>query len=252
MSAQCSLDAEALLEVWERARRASPWRQALLLLAAAWPGATPEMLARLSIGQRNRRLLTLRNLIFGDVLPCTLSCPACDDRLEFTLDVRTLLATEEEVPETQQVQAGEYSVTFRLPNTADLIALDAHETQQAARDALFATCLTEVAPLSGTDNAGAGLRAQQLPSTVQDAVLEEMHKMDPMATIDISLCCPACGHHWLAALDVMAFFWLEIEDWAQRTLRDIHLLATAYSWGEREILNLSAWRRQVYLEMVQA
>ena len=37
---------------------------------------------------------------------------------------------------------------------------------------------------------------------------------------------------------------------AGRLMRDIHLLASAYGWTEAEVLSLSAWRRQAYLDMV--
>jgi hypothetical protein len=33
-------------------------------------------------------------------------------------------------------------------------------------------------------------------------------------------------------------------------LRDVHALATAYGWREADIVAMSPWRRQVYLDMV--
>jgi hypothetical protein len=50
----------------------------------------------------------------------------------------------------------------------------------------------------------------------------------------------------------MSFFWNEIEAWACRVLHDVHTLAGAYGWSEREVLRLSPTRRQMYLEMVSA
>ena len=47
----------------------------------------------------------------------------------------------------------------------------------------------------------------------------------------------------------MSFLWTEIEAWAWRMLSDVHTLARAYGWGERDILALSPTRRQFYLEM---
>jgi hypothetical protein len=44
--------------------------------------------------------------------------------------------------------------------------------------------------------------------------------------------------------------WRELDDWAQRTLREIHVIAGAYGWSEDEILQLSARRRQMYVEMI--
>jgi hypothetical protein len=64
------------------------------------------------------------------------------------------------------------------------------------------------------------------------------------------LTCPSCGASWQEGLDILSFFWDEIENWAYRTLHEIHMLALAYGWSEPEILSLSAARRQMYLEKV--
>ncbi|HUD55174.1 MAG TPA: hypothetical protein VMR02_08095 [Terracidiphilus sp.] len=44
----------------------------------------------------------------------------------------------------------------------------------------------------------------------------------------------------------------QIEARARRLLYEVHTLAAAYGWSEREILSLSAPRRALYLEMVRA
>ena len=66
----------------------------------------------------------------------------------------------------------------------------------------------------------------------------------------LAVSCASCAHAWRASFDIVAFFWSEIDAWAERVLRDVHRLAAAYGWSEREILGLSAWRRHRYLEMV--
>jgi hypothetical protein len=52
--------------------------------------------------------------------------------------------------------------------------------------------------------------------------------------------------------DVVSYFWGEIEDWAMRLFRDVHSLAAAYGWSEREIIGMSARRRRLYLELANA
>ena len=68
--------------------------------------------------------------------------------------------------------------------------------------------------------------------------------------MQLDLTCPACGHAWQAPFDIATFVWRELDDWAQRTLREIHVIAGAYGWSEDEILQLSARRRQIYVEMI--
>jgi hypothetical protein len=52
--------------------------------------------------------------------------------------------------------------------------------------------------------------------------------------------------------DVVSYLWGEIEDWAERLLRDVHSLAAAYGWSERDIVGMSALRRRLYLELANA
>jgi hypothetical protein len=66
------------------------------------------------------------------------------------------------------------------------------------------------------------------------------------------LCCSSCKRELQAELDIVSFFWTEINSWAMRMLREIHSLASTYGWTESDILAMSAARRQVYLELVQA
>jgi hypothetical protein len=54
------------------------------------------------------------------------------------------------------------------------------------------------------------------------------------------------------SLDPVTFFWSELQATARRILLQVHTLASAYGWSEREILGLSDTRRSLYLQMVNA
>jgi len=79
-----------------------------------------------------------------------------------------------------------------------------------------------------------------------------MASADPLAEIRLKFDCAECAHQWNESLDIVAFMWLEIEARARRLLTEVHALAAAYGWTEREILSLSEPRRSLYLEMVRA
>ena len=66
----------------------------------------------------------------------------------------------------------------------------------------------------------------------------------------LSLSCPDCGHCWDVPFDIVSYFWGELHVWAQRVLREVHTLASAYGWREADILGLSPLRRELYLQMV--
>ncbi len=239
------ITASELLWVWERGRSQPSHRQALLLLAAACPETKPEDLAGLSIGRRDAQLLTLRERLFGPRLVSIAGCPACDEKLELNFDVADVrIETDEEPKALLELKIGGYEVLFRLPDSNDLAVLTAGADLEEGRDTLLKRCMTQVL-LNGEEQP-----AEELPAEIVDAVTKRMSQADPQADVKLTLDCPACGHNWLAIFDIVSFLWSEIENWAQRILHDVHILARAYGWRETDILAMSAFRRQCYLEML--
>jgi hypothetical protein len=233
-----------LLRVWERGLTQTPAQRALTLLAAACPDTQPDALARLSVGQRDARLLTLREWTFGPQLVSLAACPACGERLELTFDVAEIrVASEVEPVEALSLSLDDHEVRFRLPNSLDLAAIAGHEDAVEARRLLLERCLLT------TQHNGEETPGDQLPSNVLEAVVERMAQADPQADVQLALACPECGHEWQVALDIVAFFWSEISVWAYRTLHEVHVLASAYGWREADILAMSPWRRGFYLSL---
>ncbi len=262
-----ALSAAELLDAWAQAYAQPPPRRALALLAAACPGCSPAALARLSVGCRDGLLLTLREWTFGPQVEGLAACPQCGERLELAFrvaDVRVgdtagdlaaseCAAREADVPAVPlTVAVAGYAVAFRLLNSEDLLALA--DRNPGARDQapvgreLLARCLLAV------QWEGEAVAPDRLPADAAAAIARTvaaaMAEADPQADLQLDLACPACGCRWQAPFDIVSFFWSEINTWAYRTLRQVHVLASAYGWREEEILRLSPWRRQFYLEMV--
>jgi hypothetical protein len=251
------LTATELLDVWERGLVEPPFQRALMLIAAASPEAPSEALAGLSVGKRDARLLKLREWTFGPRVNGVEACPACREQLEFAFNLADLRAeatiqlsdsrsNREEEPEGFSVSVGEYEVGFRLPTSSDLCATAGSGEVSAIREVLLQRCIS-LAQHNGEETS-----LRQLPSAVTDAVVERMAEADPMADIQLALCCPACSYQWQPVFDIVSFFWSEINAWAYRFLREVHTLASAYGWCEKDVLAMSDWRRQVYLEMISA
>ena len=237
------LTAPELLRAWEEGRGATPATRATALLARACPEDPPETLLALPIGQRDARLLTLREWTFGPLFTSLARCPACGERLELSFSAADVRA--EAASSSDPVLDGEadgYEVAFRLPTSADLEALGGGE---GARTRLLERCV-----VTARRN-GRPKPVNRLPARVLDEVVRRMGEADPQADVHTWLSCPACAHGWQATFDIVSFFWAEIEAWAYRTLREVHVLAMAYGWREPDILALSPARRQLYLEMVQ-
>jgi len=231
------LSAAELLDAWERGLSEPSLRRVFPVLAAAWPR---DELAALSIGERDRRLLTLRESTFGSRLASVANCLHCGEVLEWAFDTADLLI-EKTVESDLSVDVENYHVSFRLPNTLDLASISNSEDASSARQRLLENCI------SLAQHEGEEISPAALPASVTTAIAKRMAEADPQADLEVDLSCPACGEQWQARFDIESFFWSEISAWAQRILLEVHKLARAYGWSEPEILNLSPWRRQFYL-----
>lgn len=245
-----ALNATALLRVWEESSGAHMVRRALALLDAAWPDVGLQAWARAPIGERDGCLLQLRESLFGRQLQTVSSCPRCGERIESAFTTQDIQAQPPALPAPQpslHLQQQDYDVCYRLPNSEDLLLVcDQAGAADTATAILMRRCVIEAR------RGGLPLDAADLPAELVQGLAREMEQRDPGAQIQMALTCPACGHSWSAGFDIVSYLWGEIEDWAQRLLVDVHTLAGAYSWSERDILALSPTRRQLYLDMVHA
>lgn len=248
------LSAWELLNAWAEGLRQAPVQRALILLAAACPDISRDTLAQLSIGQRDGHLLQLREWAFGSQLVSLATCPDCGERLELIFDVADirvgplidLSPQEEDYNEAEALSLciDDYEVSFRLPNSLDLVAITSDEDVTTIHHWLLERCLLTV------QRDGETQAFDQLPANIVAAVTEHMAQADPQADVQLDLVCPDCNHQWWAVFDIFSFFWCEINAWVHRTLHEVHRLASAYSWREADILAMSPWRRHYYLELI--
>ena len=239
-----ALSTSELLNVWERGLTLSRVQQALLVLVVACPETSPEALAQSSIGQRDSRLLTLREWTFGNQLAALAICPQCGERLELAFasgDIR--VNADDKRGDVYSLDSKDYQASFRLPNSLDLMAVADSQNINVAREEIFRRCLLSV------QCHGQKQPTNHLPQEMVNAIVQQMAEADPQAEVGLDLTCSTCNHAWQAIFDIASFFWSEINAWARRTLKDVHALASAYGWSEADILALSPYRRQCYLEM---
>jgi len=243
------LTASQLLAVWEQGWTQTPLQRALTLLAAACPDTSSENLAQWSIGRRDASLLKLRELAFGSQLLCVVGCPECGERLELAFDTGDIRAGEDpdqrEVGEPLSVSLNGYEIEFRLPSSLDLAALPSDGNLVETRSKLLGRCLISA------ELYGEAVVTSELSDDILEAIATKMLEADPQGDVQLALTCPACSHRWQITFDILSFFWNEINVWAQRVMREIHVLASSYGWREADILSLSPWRRQLYLQMAK-
>jgi hypothetical protein len=230
-----TLSSADLVDLWDRGSSLHPVDRSLVLLHAVLP-ETYEHLADWPLGRRNQALAELRGACFGSRLEAWTACPRCGEKLEFQMDTRSLVAPLAPAHDAINIK-GE---SFRPPNSRDLAIAARERNPRTAAIRLMEACRSEVGePLAWSE--------QDI-----DEAGEQMALADPMAEIRLTLDCPACSNQWDETLDIGEFFWTEVASRARLVLRDVHILASAYGWNEREILSLTEARRAIYLEMSQA
>jgi hypothetical protein len=237
--------ASQLLQTWERGAEASAAARGIGLLDASCEDLDMESLLALPLGQRDALLLDLRKRLFGRWMHGVAHCPACGATVEVDMDVDSLrqgvmlgVATSAAMGATireLRVNGLSEPIHFRLPDSHDLLAMQASDDAAAARRLLIQRCVIEVdgASLSGD---------------AQSALARAMADADPQADLSLAFSCPDCRHQWEPPFDMARFLWQELHAWALRILRDVDTLARSYHWSEADILSMSPRRRQAYLE----
>jgi hypothetical protein len=227
------------LNVWESGAGLHPLDQALLALGAALPNMPQDVLADWPLGRRNRAMFELHRSCFGSRLAAWAACAHCQEKMEFAVDSRELMAQARD-PEQEGtvVFRGE---SYRLPTSRDVAftLADGLDARTAAVRLLQCCRLTP--------HESAAWTVEDI-----DEIGELMVAADPAAETRIALRCPSCGHEQDEVLDIASFLWAEIAAVARRLLREVHTLASAYGWTEAQVLSLSSARRGLYMEMVQA
>jgi uncharacterized protein YbaR (Trm112 family) len=236
-----------LLAVWEKGIDRAMFERALLLLEAV-SGESQESLAELTIGQRDLRLLELRETLFGYALPCLTACPACHEPLELNLNSNDLRVAKEAHYEQARhmLTIDGLTLEYRLPNSFDLSEASSALGSHNAREILLGRCL-----LTACDGDNE-VAYDALQPKVLDALATAMAEADPQSHLELVLTCPSCEQNWSMVFDITSYLWSEIQNWAMRTLREVYLLASAFGWREADILALSPLRRQLYLQSVGA
>jgi len=227
------------LNLWESGADLHPLDQGLLVLRAALPDAPGEALADWPLGKRNVALAQLRCSSFGPRLLGWTTCRLCGEKLEVEADARLIADGVTDQGEASDEPIVVNGRSFRPLTTRDLAKATQESDVRLASIRLVESCCLETGESPGWS-------AEEL-----DQIGQKLAIADPLAEPRLALRCPACENEWEETLDIVSFLWREIEARAKKLVFEIHALASAYGWSEREILSLSEQRRALYLAMVQ-
>lgn len=242
-----ALSGQQILQIWELGAEQRPFDRALTILHVACPERSTDEWAALPIGRRDAALLTIWQATFGSWLKGYAACPQCRTPLEFQIAAEEIACAGAAVPvaPSHRLQVSGYELDFRLPDSRDLSAVADCAGPDEARSLWLQRCVLHA------DRNGARTSVDELPADVLTRLADYMLECDPQAEVLLDFHCPVCAHDWREVLDIATFLWAGITARAKRLLREVHVLAREYAWSESEILSMSGWRRQCYLEMAR-
>ncbi len=234
-----------LVDLWERAEEQPPWQKALTILAALDPDYDPEQIASWPLGYRDRMLFMAHTQQFGPWIEVQGNCAHCAERIDFKFHADAVLEDDpgESVARYSLLENNGYRIKVRPPTTQDLLAVAGHrEPGKALQEQLIGEIMT----------AGNSQIILDRKNVAHLSEVIELHlcKVQPLSEVSINARCPECGGDTPHLFDILDHLWRRIAAEVRRLLWDVHLLARAYGWSGKEILDLSPARRRQHIAMV--
>lgn len=226
--------AQELLAVCTRDADERPFARSTRLASLGWPNATIDADTP---GQRSERLLQLWRALIGRRMPCVTECDACATLLDVELDVDELLAaaSSREARTTIELEWQGAHLRLRAPTLAELDAASRVSGEDnEALTWLMQICCEEAVP----------------PAEALMKFSAALEQADPLGHLVLGITCPTCSAVSEPIVDPSALLWQGLQEFAERVINEVHVLARAYGWSERDILGLPTARRRQYLALV--
>ncbi len=235
-----------IMAIWEKGRALGPIAKPLTILQHAFPNLSYEDLGKLSIGQRDAGLLQIRKNLFGNNIFAVAQCESCKTNVEIPLDVDVLLvsAFDIEKDHSAKVEFADYFIHFQFPNSNHLALIAKCSSIEEARLVLLDHSIEKI------EYQDRVISLDELPNSIVEKFIKHLSEEDPQAEIKLNYQCANCNVKAQSTFDISNFLWEEIESKAKDIFWEVHTLARAYGWTEKDVLDLSSIRRQHYVEMV--
>jgi len=199
-----------------------------------------QVLWALPVGRRTQVLAALSALSGAPSFERELVCPAegCGEAVVLALPVADLLdagAAATGGPVVVEHEGRE--LRLRLPTGDDL----RRWAEAPPTDAEMLAALAD-----------SPVPAEEVSPGLVAAAEEALAAADPLVDVRVATACPACGRAIEVPFDVEAEALARLDRAQRRLLAEVARLAGAFHWSEREVLELPAWRRRRYLDLLAA
>ncbi len=212
---------------------------------------TPEVVAELVIGDRERLLLALCNMTFGPELDLVATCPneGCGAMSEIPVQLADIVMAHQNTGSVTEHEIrplapeGQWRIRFRLPAGRDQENAARISDPAVATRAFVTGCVLEI-----VDPAGAAVSSAELPAAFEPLLSDAFQRLDPAAESSTEIVCPGCGAESHALLDGFMILHAGLAR-SSGIFGDVYRMARSYHWSEAEILALPRARRKRYLEV---
>lgn len=168
------------------------------------------------------------------------ACEACGELFDFPLDLADLPVEPSGEPGAVATVAGR-ARRLRFPTGADQMCIGALDDDEEAVRLLAASCVVT------EDDEDVSALAARLSADDLIAIETALEEAAPRIPWAIGAHCPSCKVAHAIAIDVSAWR----SRLAEGPMIDVHEIARAYGWSERDILALPRRRRLEYLEFIR-
>lgn len=210
---------------------------------------TSELAAQLTVGDRERLILAMSIMTFGDRVDLVAHCPeiGCGEAADVNVRLSDFLRLENLIPESHKDlylknTAGEWSLRVRPPTGADQEAIYGDSNSTARK--LVLACVEQI-----KDPNGRIVQADELPAEFESELSIALSSFDAAAESVSVMQCPSCGSTTDVLLDG---FMVLCSSLTGSLSREVYHMARSYHWSESEILDLSIQRRKRYLAIAES
>ena len=204
------------------------------------PGAVcqPGTASRLAAADRDRLLAAIYQRSYGRQVVSTLNCRSCGNPFDLDFDLPELIEAIRPAGENLpfERQGDQYLLPdgsrFRLPTGEDELAVAQLAPEQAAQ-AMMQRCFPD----------------GKKPAS--PAVLEALQAAAPLIDLELEARCAGCGQDQAVHFNLQHYLLAAIQAEQPRLAREVHLLASAYSWGMDAILGLTRSQRRMYVALIE-
>ena len=197
-----------------------------------------------SIKKRLQALIAVYVTGFGDELEIGVCCddPGCAEELELRLPLQSCTDLDGDEHFVHQIDG--HVLQVHLPTGVDQMSW----LELRGHSSLFSSmAITLVDKVDGEiPDANFRLSDEQLAT-----LGSELESRDPLTALEIETRCVTCDKTVSAAVDLELNILKLLEKLQNQLIEQVHILASAYHWSERDIMQLGSVRRQKYLSKLE-